>query len=272
LLAAAIASIVVDGCAPLSEQDNSGVDYPYKKELTQEQLRKLDVEFFNVFRPRLENPGMRERRQTIADIARSGFEVAWLADNLFVFDWFAIPQLDAGYERYFVRLKYLADAGNASAQCLMGDLLGNYEVHHNTPPGQSDVSAEEYRARASDSGHPYCLHHRASNFLRTGQFELAYKTIRQCAEHGDAGCVGAIPIYYEYLYQKPMNLSMHYCFSYREYLLSGRSPTASSNLIMLENAFVLNDRSSRRELIERRERLRKSISPDTDCDTQFSSF
>ena len=267
-------SIFIVGCAPLSEQESSDVIYPYKRELTQEQLRKLDVEFFNVFEPRLENPGMLERRQTIVGIARSGFEIAWLADHLFVFDRFAIPQREPGYEKYYARLKQLADAGDASAQCLMADLLGNYDIHHNTPPGQSEVSADEYRARAIVSGHPYCLRYRASEYLRTGQSELAYKTIRQCADRGNARCIGAIPNYYEDLHKKPMSLSMRYCFTYREYLLSGRRPTALSNLISLENVFVSGMKISPEFTAQRRDiaRLRESISTDTDCDTQFSSY
>ena len=269
-----LASILVLGCAPLSEQESSDVIYPYKRELTQEQLRKLDVEFFNIFQSRLENPGMRERRQTIVAIGRSGFEVAWLADHLFIFDRFAIPQREPGYEKYYARLKHLADTGNASAQCLMSDLLGNYETHHNTPPGNNDVSAEEYRTRAIDSGHPYCLRYRAADYLRNGQSELAYKTIRQCADKGVARCIGAMPTYYKDLYQKPMNPFMRYCFTYREYLLSGRPPTASSNVMMLENGFVSGMKMSPELMARRRDiaRLRESISTDTDCDTQFSSY
>lgn len=269
-----LASILVLGCAPLSEQETSDVTYPYKKKLTQEQLRKLDVEFFNLFGPRLENPGMRERHRSIVDIAHAGFEVAWLADHLFIFDRFAIPQREPGYEKYYARLKYLADTGNASAQCLMADLLGNYDIHHNIPPRHNDVSAEEYRVRASDGGHPYCLRYRASDYLRNGQSELAYKTIRQCADKGVARCIGAIPTYYEDLHKKPMNPFMRYCFTYREYLLSGRPPTASSNLIMLENAFVSGMKMSPEFIARRRDiaRLRENISPDTNCDTQFSSY
>lgn len=142
----------------LSDQENADVIYPYKKDLTEDQVRTLDIEFFNLFESRLENPGMRARRQTIhRHRPRPGLKSPWLADHLFVFDQFAIPQRDPGYEKYYARLKHLADAGNASAQCLIADLLGNYNIHHNAPPGKNIVSAEEYRARAIDSGHPRCL-------------------------------------------------------------------------------------------------------------------
>lgn len=162
-LAAVLLAAVTFGCHAAPEPDT--FDQSRAAALTQERRTALDVAFFNEFVVKGQMPrGMWESGAAhpggarIHAMAEEGFEVAWLAERLFDFHRGGFPRSSPEGIHYWNRLKALAVAGDASAQCLIWRAAPELNKFGGAFVPEEDVKVARYQfvEKAAAQGHPLC--------------------------------------------------------------------------------------------------------------------
>lgn len=172
--------------------------------LTPEQYKKMDIEFFNYFDVRNEfgaykEEQIKERTSRVIRLAEDGYEPAWLALRLYSFPTGGQTSFRDDYPIYWKKLKALADAGNASAQCFFplvaqeyaNDLKWMREAGHHfdeLPTQETEANRQQYRVLAAKQGQSYCVGDSARWAYEKGEYEQGNKILRQCALEGNSDC------------------------------------------------------------------------------------
>lgn len=130
--------------------------------LTKEGRERMDAAFFNDFVVRdmpvemLRSGASHPRGARIRKLAEVGFEVAWLAEKFYDFDRMGYTHTPDP-ERYWLRIKELADGGDASAQCFIWRAAAELSDHGFFKPPQEDVDRRAiFLERAAAQGQAQC--------------------------------------------------------------------------------------------------------------------
>jgi TPR repeat protein len=156
--------------------------------LSVEKRKELDVEFFNLFwHKNASSPQYpaSARAARIREIAGEGFEVAYLADKLFVLDKYGAPIFIKAALPHWDRLGQLAAQGDPSAQCLFVQAANEYRSF-GVERDKSGL-ARKYLEAAAGQEHPYCLRLWSAEAHGSNEAEDVRHT-RKCALAGAAIC------------------------------------------------------------------------------------
>jgi hypothetical protein len=249
--------------------------------LTPAQFKKMDIEFFNYFGVKNEFGADREaqiknRMTRTIKLAEAGFEPAWLALRLYSYPTGGQARFSKSYPKYWHRLKALADAGNASAQCFFGEVFTEYRhmnaVHRkqgydmpDLPSVETNKSRWAYLQAAAQQGHTYCQNYAAGAAREKGDKQKAYIIKRNCALAGDARCERWVGLSYAMgNHGLPKDQSKSLCW-YTKAHLHDESISSLSGMTMARNAFA--SMYSKTNFLEKVDTFTKTVNSETDCDT-----
>lgn len=133
-------------------------NYEKAEALTPKRRAQMDVAFFNdlVYR----NSSTRNRRDSqprgerIHALAEEGFELAYLAEQMFNFHYFGSKRENADLRRWWARVQQLAAEGDASALCFILVMEPAVLDKHSEVLTATQLAAME---RAAMQGHPQCM-------------------------------------------------------------------------------------------------------------------
>ncbi|MCQ9379500.1 hypothetical protein [Methyloversatilis sp. XJ19-49] len=131
------------------------------KLLSPERRAQLDVAFFNEFDTRREGPPTIDhpRAARVHEMAKEGFEIAFLAENIFNLGAGGVPRVETDVPKLWRRVKLLALAGDPSAQCLVwnAEPMLREEFSILPPPEPDEPTRYQMLEKAALDGHPSCM-------------------------------------------------------------------------------------------------------------------
>lgn len=236
-------------------------DQEAAKRLTPERRRQLDIEFFNQFWYKSEGPETVDRIRRVRAVAEEGFETAYLAEQLYNFKSLGLPWFRSDYQPHWERLKVLAAAGDASAQCLFSYVSWNYREFSLDPPTKYDqeVLGPRYMKAAAEQGQPYCMIVQAGKDYPHGQEKSLQRDIR-CAYLGATICQDGMAARYLSGRGVPADKVKALCWGYK---------AKSNNSAPSIESFFRSLQSAVRETAGqgRLDRVLEVLTPNVDCDT-----
>lgn len=264
-----VAKPVTDGGITFNQQAAS--------KLTPEQLKKMDIEFFNY----LDVKGgfgvnkaeqIKDRTNRMIKLAEAGFEPAWLALRLYDFADYGQPRFSKDYATYWHKLKALADSGNASAQCLFDVVAREYANMNDEyrkkgfdmpdlPTQETKETLNKYTDAAVKQGQTHCQNYAAGEAREKGDLEIVRNIKRNCALAGDARCESYMGSSYAQGYEGfPKDSAKSLCWYKRAYA-HNQSHDADTGIIMQENDLLFKVGSN-----AKRDLLLSTLTPETDCE------
>lgn len=132
-------------------------NYEKAKALTPERRAQMDVAFFNdlVYKSSntLSQRDSQPRGERIHALAEEGFELAYLAEQIFNFHFMGVKRPRVN-QKWWARAQQLAAAGDASASCFIWAVEPDVLDDHPEVPSATRLAALE---RAAMQGHPQCM-------------------------------------------------------------------------------------------------------------------
>lgn len=138
-------------------------DVESAKRMTPERRAQLEVDFFNDFvlksHSTLNRRDSWPRGERIRAMAKEGYELAYVTEQIFNFHDLGQKRIGVDYQRWWQRVVDLAQQDDPSALCLIWraepELRGDYGL---IPPRPADEpTREQALERAAKLGHPQCI-------------------------------------------------------------------------------------------------------------------
>lgn len=213
---------VVACCTPLAacqaQTPQGSFDQAKAAALTREQRERMDVAFFNDFVVRdmpaemWRSGANHPRGARIRKLAEEGFELAWLAEKFYDFDRMGFRDTPDA-ERYWRRIRELADGGDASAQCFVWRSAPELRSNGFFKPSLDDVSSgPRYLELAAAQGQAQCSgdwgNYRYENEpAKRAELNL-YGARKGCAE-----CMARVRVFYLNGLGLPQELAKAWCWA-----------------------------------------------------------
>lgn len=133
------------------------------KLLSPERRVQLDVAFFNEFvlksHTTLNRPDSWPRGERVRAMGEEGYELAYIAEQIFDFHNLGLVRKDVDYQRWWQRVVEMAEQDDPSALCLIWrseyQLRGDYGLI--LPRQANEPTPDQALERAAQLGHPQCM-------------------------------------------------------------------------------------------------------------------